>query len=81
MPAVNSAVLEITPKHIVRNSKLDITLDKITKMAFSKRRKTVLNALKPVFVENDFKKYDIDPQARPEDLSIRQYESLAKKLV
>ncbi|MEC8147482.1 MAG: 16S rRNA (adenine(1518)-N(6)/adenine(1519)-N(6))-dimethyltransferase RsmA [Pseudomonadota bacterium] len=81
VPAVNSAVLEITPKHIVRNSKLDITLDKITKMAFSKRRKTVLNALKPVFVENDFKKYDIDPQARPEDLSIRQYESLAKKLV
>ena len=81
VPAVSSAVLEIKPKSINPNIKLDNALEKITKMAFNKRRKTIVNALKPLFTEEDLKSFQIDPKTRPEELSIGQYESLAKQLI
>ena len=81
VPAVSSAVLEIKPKPINPNIKLDIALEKITKIAFSKRRKTIVNALKPLFTEEDLKNFQIDPKTRPEELSIGQYELLAKQLI
>jgi len=81
VPAVSSAVLEITPKSISPNIKLDIALEKITKMAFNKRRKTIVNALKPLFTEEDLRNFQIDPKTRPEELSIGQYELLAKQII
>ncbi len=81
VPAVTSAVLEIKPKSINPNIELDNALEKITKMAFNKRRKTILNALKPLFTEQDLRNFQIDPKTRPEELTIRQYELLAKKII
>ncbi len=81
VPSVTSAVLEIKPKSINTNIKLDNALEKVTKMAFNKRRKTILNALKPLFSEQDLKSLQIDPKTRPEELSIGQYELLAKKII
>lgn len=78
IPLVNSAVIEITPKTSIPDSELDLAVERITKMAFNKRRKTILNALKPIFDRNDYEKCGINPKTRPEELSIGQYESLAK---
>jgi 16S rRNA (adenine1518-N6/adenine1519-N6)-dimethyltransferase len=52
-------------------------LDQILVTAFSSRRKTLRNALKGIFTEEDLVKCSIDPQARPENLSIDQYVQLA----
>jgi len=52
-------------------------LDQVLTTAFSKRRKTLRNALKGFFTEEDLVKCSIDPQARPENLSIDQYVQLA----
>ena len=52
-------------------------LDQVLTTAFSKRRKTLRNALKGVFTEEELVKCSIDPQARPENLSIDQYVQLA----
>ena len=56
-------------------------MEKITKMAFNKRRKTIVNALKPLFTEEDLRNFQIDPKTRPEELSIGQYELLAKQII
>ena len=81
VPAVTSAVLEIKPKSINPDIELDNALEKVTRMAFNKRRKTILNALKPLFTAEDFRDFRIDPKTRPEELSIRQYEMLARKII
>ena len=81
VPAVTSAVLEIKPKSINPDIELDNALEKVTRMAFNKRRKTILNALKPLFTVEDLRDSQIDPKTRPEDLSIRQYEMLARKIM
>ena len=52
-------------------------LNQILTIAFSKRRKTLRNALKGIFTEEDLLKCSIDPQVRPENLSIEQYVQLA----
>ena len=81
VPAVTSAVLEIKPKSINPDIELDNALEKVTRMAFNKRRKTILNALKPLFTAEDLRDFRIDPKTRPEELSIRQYEMLARKII
>ena len=45
--------------------------------AFSHRRKTLRNALKPVVNETELEDLGIDPGARPETLPIADYVSLA----
>jgi 16S rRNA (adenine1518-N6/adenine1519-N6)-dimethyltransferase len=75
-PKVQSSVMCMRPRKnppLVDKTKLD----QILTTAFSKRRKTLRNALKGVFTEEDLLKCSIDPQARPENLSIDQYVQLA----
>ena len=75
-PKVWSSVMSMRPR---KNPPLvnETKLDKVLTTAFSKRRKTLRNALKGVFTEEDLLKCSIDPQDRPEDLSIDQYVQLA----
>jgi 16S rRNA (adenine1518-N6/adenine1519-N6)-dimethyltransferase len=75
-PKVWSSVMHMRPRKtppLVDKQRLDQVLT----TAFSKRRKTLRNALKGVFTEEDLVKCSIDPQARPENLSIDQYVQLA----
>ena len=75
-PKVWSSVMSMRPR---KNPPLvdETRLDQVLTTAFSKRRKTVRNALKGVFTEADLVKCSIDPQARPENLSVDQYVQLA----
>jgi len=75
-PKVWSSVMCMRPR---KNPPVvdETRLDQVLTTAFSKRRKTLRNALKGVFTEEDLLKCSIDPQDRPEDLSIDQYVRLA----
>ncbi len=75
-PKVWSSVMSMRPRK--NPPQVDeIKLGQVLTIAFSKRRKTLRNALKGVFTEEDLLKCSIDPQARPENLSIEQYVQLA----
>ena len=75
-PKVWSSVMCMRPR---KNPPVvdETRLDQVLTTAFSKRRKTLRNALKGVFTEEDLLKCSIDPRDRPEDLSIDQYVQLA----
>jgi 16S rRNA (adenine1518-N6/adenine1519-N6)-dimethyltransferase len=81
-PKVDSAIVRLTPHttlpYIAEDTKL---LDTLVKTAFQQRRKTLRNALKQYLPEGDFwQQVDIDPQQRPENLSVRDYVALANHL-
>lgn len=76
-PRVNSAFVKLVPREpITRANSLDI-LEKVVRIAFSKRRKTLRNALKELLTAQQLEALDIDPGNRPEQLSIQQYVVLA----
>ncbi|XBC39355.1 MAG: 16S rRNA (adenine(1518)-N(6)/adenine(1519)-N(6))-dimethyltransferase RsmA [Buchnera aphidicola (Nurudea shiraii)] len=74
IPKVNSNFLRFTihkkNKNFVKNVS---NLQKITTLAFSKRRKMIKNSLFELFSEDVLTSLDIDPKCRAENLSITQY--------
>jgi 16S rRNA (adenine1518-N6/adenine1519-N6)-dimethyltransferase len=81
-PKVDSAVLELRIQHEpsvkVKNEKM---LFRIIRTAFNQRRKIMKNSLKGLIpqqkLDTFFKKYDINPNIRPEDLSLQDFANLA----
>jgi len=71
-PKIDSAILYLKPKKTTVNFK---KLEKIVKLAFSQRRKTLKNTLKPIIHNLQTK---IDLTQRAEDLSILDFEQLVK---
>ena len=53
---------------------------RVVEAAFSKRRKTLRNALRGLVTEEDFEACGIDPGRRGETLSVRDYAELANWL-
>lgn len=80
-PAVMSTVVRLRPlpPGTYRIEDEDL-LRRSVAMAFSQRRKTLRNALKPVVSETELRTLGIDPGARPETLPIAQYVALANYL-
>ena len=82
-PKVFSSVVSIIP---YAKPKYDVDLEKlkkVTRSAFSQRRKSIRNSLKEAFgseVENVLTKLDIDSNLRAENLTIEQFCSLARIL-
>jgi len=88
-PKVDSAFIKLcipeTPRIKVKNEELFF---KVVRTAFSKRRKTVLNALasgdilgsKKEDVKALLKHVSIDPQKRPEELSLQDFATIADAL-
>lgn len=80
VPKIDSAVIYIkileTPSVIVKDEKLFF---KIIKTAFTKRRKTIANAIKTLSenIDEKLKLAGIDPKRRPETLSIEEFARLA----
>jgi 16S rRNA (adenine1518-N6/adenine1519-N6)-dimethyltransferase len=56
-------------------------LAQVVTAAFSKRRKTLRNALGGVIDEDGLRKLRIDPQLRPENLSVGDYVRIANAVV
>ena len=78
-PKVWSAILRLTP-HLVSPYPMVAleTLERTVATAFSMRRKTLANNLKPLMKAADLIALGIDPVLRPEQISVADYVHIAK---
>lgn len=79
-PKVVSAVVRLTPHDTPPVEADPSVLGRVVATAFSQRRKTLRNSVKPLFDEAELRSLDIDPAARAETLSLEQYARLARRL-
>lgn len=80
-PRVDSAVVRLTPKPPAALGARDPTaLARVVTAAFTKRRKTLRNALAGLIEESGLRALGIDPRLRPENLGVPQYVAIANAL-
>ena len=79
-PKVISSVIEINPS-VKQNFDLE-KLDKLLKIAFKQRRKTIRNNLRNlnIFTEKKLVDCGINPQLRPQDIKPEEYIKLSNYL-
>lgn len=77
-PKVDSAIVRLTPypTPLYPATAPDI-FDRVVRTAFSQRRKTLRNTLKPLLTASEIEKLDVDPSLRPEMLSLETYVNMA----
>ena len=77
-PKVTSSFIRLIKKDSL---KYDISLKsnffKVVDLAFSSRRKNIKNNLQKI--EIDWKKINIDPKKRPEEISLEEYINISKE--
>ena len=80
-PKVKSTVIKITPYR--KKKKNYDELDRILKISFRQRRKTIKNNLKTFYIDVEKKifKCGIDPNSRPQDLKPNDFVKLSKLLI
>ena len=82
VPKVDSGVVRIIPD---RNRRHRIqcmdTLTNVVRQSFSQRRKTLRNNLKEIIKPEEYDYLRIDPQDRPEQLSVETYIELGNHIV
>lgn len=79
-PKVDSAVVHLTPR---KNRPADVSfemMEKVTAAAFGQRRKMLRSSLKPLGGEDLLKRAGIDPTLRAENLSVAEFEELARQM-
>jgi len=77
-PKVDSAVVRLVPKPAAALAARDrAALARVVTAAFTKRRKTLRNALAGVVDEGGLRALGIDPRLRPENLGVPQYVAIA----
>ncbi|ART79937.1 16S rRNA (adenine(1518)-N(6)/adenine(1519)-N(6))-dimethyltransferase RsmA [Oceanisphaera avium] len=80
-PKVDSAVVKLLPYATPPYPVSDIAcLSRITADAFGKRRKTIRNSLSHLFSADQLSELGLDAGARPEQLTLAQYVTLANAL-
>ncbi|MFA0790957.1 16S rRNA (adenine(1518)-N(6)/adenine(1519)-N(6))-dimethyltransferase RsmA [Microbulbifer echini] len=76
-PKVESAIVRLVPHsqipYIAEDEKL---LERVVNVAFQQRRKTLRNALKPLFPALDLEQLPVDTSRRPETLSVQEFVEL-----
>lgn len=78
-PKVESAVVRLIPYKVSPYPVVKFTdLEHLVAAAFSMRRKTLANNLKPLLKASDVVTLGIDPGLRPEQISVTDYVQLAK---
>ncbi|WMY94798.1 MAG: 16S rRNA (adenine(1518)-N(6)/adenine(1519)-N(6))-dimethyltransferase RsmA [Arsenophonus sp.] len=78
IPKVESGIVRLIPHKKNHYPICDVKkLNTITKLAFNQRRKIISNSLKEIFTIEDFKKLNINPNSRAENISIKKYCQLA----
>ena len=80
VPQVDSAIVRLQPRHDAAVEALAPDLDRILRAAFNQRRKTLSNTLKGVLELDAIHACHIDPQRRPEQLSVEEFLALARQL-
>jgi len=80
-PKVDSAIVRIKPREIIDEVVSDeLFFQQLVTKAFSQRRKTIRNTLKPIASETQLQAAGIDPGVRPETVSVQSYVRLANIL-
>lgn len=78
-PKVDSAIVRLTPFSTSPYPELPFsTLEALVAKAFSMRRKTLINNLKPLLTAQDLYKLEINPERRPEQISVVEYVKIAE---
>jgi 16S rRNA (adenine1518-N6/adenine1519-N6)-dimethyltransferase len=81
-PRVDSCIVRLIPHqamdYFAKNYR---HFGDIVKQAFSQRRKTLRNCLKTVMEPDDWLTVEIDPQLRPEQLSVKEYVKISNTLL
>lgn len=78
-PKVDSAVVCLIPHRSSPYPSVELAeLERLVACAFSMRRKTLANNLKPLLTANDLVSLHIDPGLRPEQICITDYVQIAK---
>ena len=78
-PKIISSVIQLKPLHKPLYDVSFESIEKITQMAFSQRRKMIKTSLKKVNGQIILKELNISPNLRPENLSIIDFCKIAKK--
>lgn len=80
-PKVDSAIVRLVPFDTLPYVAKDYAhFAMLVKQAFSQRRKTLRNCLKLYMQDADWQASGIDPQLRPEQLTVQQYVALSNAL-
>ncbi len=80
-PKVQSAIVRLVPHKVLPCKALDYKLlDRLVVAAFSQRRKTLRNTLRDWVTAEQFDALGIDPSARAETLSVKQFVEMANYL-
>lgn len=78
-PKVDSAVVRLTPHATSIYPEVEFAaLEQLVACAFSMRRKTLANNLKPVMSATELTAFGINPVLRPEQISVMDYVRLAQ---
>ena len=73
-PKINSSIVELIPKKEFKEKILNfVNFEKITKLAFGQKRKTIKNNFREVLSDADFEILNINPQNRPETLGVDDF--------
>lgn len=80
IPKVDSVFVKLTPRSARSSCDRDQLSELIAK-AFMHRRKTIRNALREEISEEQLKQAGIDPQLRPQQITLEQYEKLLKQFL
>ena len=78
-PKITSSVIQLKPLHKPLYDVSFESIEKITQMAFSQRRKMIKTSLKKINGQIILKELNISPNLRPENLSIIDFCKIAKK--
>lgn len=80
-PKVYSAIVRMQPRTGTALAPVDeALLSRVVTAAFTKRRKTLRNALADLISADGLQALGLDPQLRPENLSVADYLAIAKAL-
>ena len=80
-PSVDSIFLKFQPKLQKDINSLEaIRLQELTRLMFSKRRKKISTSCKKILQPNEFIDLGIDPDDRPESLSLNDFLKITKYL-
>jgi 16S rRNA (adenine1518-N6/adenine1519-N6)-dimethyltransferase len=78
VPKVESAIVRLTPhRQLPFQAKGHEALEVVVRTAFSQRRKTLRNALKLMFNDQQLEEEGLNPTLRPENVALAQYVQLA----
>ncbi|RYZ88560.1 MAG: 16S rRNA (adenine(1518)-N(6)/adenine(1519)-N(6))-dimethyltransferase RsmA, partial [Moraxellaceae bacterium] len=78
VPKVESAIVRLTPyRELPFKAESHEALEIVVRTAFSQRRKTLRNALKVLFTDEQLETAGLNPNLRPENVSLAQYVQLA----